>query len=270
MKYNCCQVSDICPKNKVCQRMNSLDQPWKRFTCECRDGYNGDSCSEPIMSCAGYANGHRRPGLYEVVDPDGQVYEVYCHFDSDGAWTLVQSYSFANRAMDQFKRPLSENLPFNENGLKWSGYRLSKAKMKWMTENSVLLRFTCDYEKHHNVSKSDFVEVPLHDIQSSGGDKVDILYPNITSDFWTRQIFPLRGKIGKNNLYQCQITFFVSLDWTLLVHVNYNTHKCNVKPRNCLKGSAYFGSYYGYTCFDEAHSCAQNANSTTQLWLGKR
>ena len=34
--------------------------------------------------------------MYKVVGSDKSVYEVYCHFDSDGAWTLVQSYSFAN------------------------------------------------------------------------------------------------------------------------------------------------------------------------------
>ncbi|XP_028408189.1 uncharacterized protein LOC114530768 [Dendronephthya gigantea] len=44
MSYDCCQVSGICPKKKICIPMPSLDQPWKRFTCECEEGYHGDDC----------------------------------------------------------------------------------------------------------------------------------------------------------------------------------------------------------------------------------
>ena len=89
MKYNCCQQSDLCPENKICKPINSLQQPWKRFTCECPDGYHGDDCHQPITSCDGYANSSRTSGWYKVVESAGSsVRDVYCHFDSDGAWTL--------------------------------------------------------------------------------------------------------------------------------------------------------------------------------------
>ena len=89
MKYNCCQQSDLCPENKICKPINSLQQPWKRFTCECPDGYYGGNCDLPIMSCQGYAHSFAKSGKYKVVDFNETVYEVYCHFDSDGgAWTL--------------------------------------------------------------------------------------------------------------------------------------------------------------------------------------
>ncbi|XP_028408168.1 delta and Notch-like epidermal growth factor-related receptor isoform X2 [Dendronephthya gigantea] len=49
MKYNCCQKSDICPGNKTCQP--TFVPSWKRFTCECPDGYFGDNCDEKTISC---------------------------------------------------------------------------------------------------------------------------------------------------------------------------------------------------------------------------
>ncbi|CAB4043664.1 Dihydrolipoyllysine-residue acetyltransferase component 3 of pyruvate dehydrogenase complex, partial [Paramuricea clavata] len=131
MKYNCCQQSGICPENKICKPVNSQEQPWKRFTCECPDGYHGDNCDQPITSCQGYAKGSRKSGMYKAVDSIvGLLYSVYCHFDSESAWTLVQSYSFANRSLGQFKKSLSNNRPISENALTWSGYRLSKARME--------------------------------------------------------------------------------------------------------------------------------------------
>ena len=70
--------------------------------------------------------------MYKVMDSVGDpLYEVYCHFDSDGAWTLVHSCSFANTngSDSQFKKSLSDNFPVGESGLAWSGYRLGKTKI---------------------------------------------------------------------------------------------------------------------------------------------
>jgi hypothetical protein len=100
--------------------------------------------------------------MYKVVGSDKSVYEVYCHFDSDGAWTLVQSYSFANGSkFEGFQNPISGNHPVSENALTWNGYRLSKDRMKYIQSNSVFLRFMCDYEKHHDMNKSDYLQIAL-------------------------------------------------------------------------------------------------------------
>jgi hypothetical protein len=106
------------------------------------------------------------------MDSEKTVYEVFCHFESDSAWTLVQSYSFANRSFDQFKKSLSEDRPISENALTWSGYRLSKARMESIKNNSTFLQFTCDYEKYLDIQKSDYVQIPLGNIKSrQGGSK---------------------------------------------------------------------------------------------------
>ena len=148
IKYNCCHQSNICPKNKICKPINFLKQkqkPWKRFTCECTGGYHGDNCDELIRSCGVYLDRRRESGMYQVVDSVNGSYEVYCHFDSDHvAWTLVQSYSFENRSLVQFKKSLSKDIPISENALTWSGYRLSKPRMKSIKNNSIFLQFTCN------------------------------------------------------------------------------------------------------------------------------
>ncbi|CAB4007280.1 Hypothetical predicted protein [Paramuricea clavata] len=139
-------------QNSICKPINSLKQPWKRFACECPEGYHGDNCDEPITSCGGYLDGPRKSGMYKVMDSEKSMHEVYCHFQSDVAWTLVQSYSFANGSSNsefkQVRKSLCESHPLRENALTWSGYRFSKARMESIKNNSTFLQFTCDYEKH--------------------------------------------------------------------------------------------------------------------------
>ena len=89
MKRNCCKEPSLCHQNERCKPLNSLAKPWKRFTCECKDGYHGNTC-EPIRSCQGYANSSQPSDWYKVVNTSaGSLVKVYCHFDSHRAWTLT-------------------------------------------------------------------------------------------------------------------------------------------------------------------------------------
>ena len=157
MRYNCCQQSGLCPKNKICKPLNSVDKPWKRFTCECPDGYRGDNCKQRIMSCKGYVDTHKKPGIYKVLAPDGSKYDVYCHFDSYGAWTLAQSYSYANRSLVGS----TGGHGLSENALEWSGYILQKNIIKSIATNSSKLLLTCNYVKYYDTLRSDHLEITL-------------------------------------------------------------------------------------------------------------
>ncbi|CAB4025698.1 PREDICTED: uncharacterized protein LOC107342716 [Paramuricea clavata] len=274
MKYNCCQQSGICRENKICKPVNSQEQPWKRFTCECPDGYHGDNCDQPITSCQGYAKGSRKPGMYKVVDSiGGPLYEVFCHFDSDSAWSLVQSYSFANRSLDQFKKSLSNNRPISENALTWSGYRLGKARMESIRNNSSFLQFTCDYEKHIDLNQSDFVQLELQNLKTTfGGNNVDVLeLSGCTSYVLVRNG---RGKIGEYDLNYCKIKLCQFPDWPLhVVFENSDPPSCMFNAVSCSGYTyEYFGSFH-YSidyCVKRVHRCIQNGNSTTQLWFSTR
>ena len=266
MKYNCCQQSDLCPKNKICKPIKSPQQPWKRFTCECPDGYHGDNCkcNEPITSCTGYANGSRISGMYKVVGSDRSLYQVYCHFDSDGAWTLLQSYSFAKK-FREFKRSLALNLPVSENVLTWSGYRLRKSRMKSIQKNTHLLRFTCDYEKYDDIKKSDYLQVP-------GYKKIVDVF---TLKHTYKSISGHEGKIGGVKLQNCKVYLRYSNLLALHIHITRKS-KCHFTQQpmsgnslTCVLGINfhYFGNYVT-RCSDKTHLCVQNSSSTSQLWLG--
>ena len=269
MKYNCCQQSGLCPENQTCKPINSQEQPWKRFTCECRDGYHGENCDQPIMSCQGYAQGSRMSGMYKVIGSDGTVYEVYCHFDPDGAWTLAQSYSFANKSRDQFQKSLSEDLPLSENALTWSGYKLSKARMESIKNNSTFLQFTCDYEKYLDIKNSDYVQIPLENIkmwEEESEEVRDVLELNGFASYVT--IGKGRVKIGENDLSDCQIRLYQSTQTQLYVD-RISGCTSNVLPCTHSYYYNFFSSYYfPSACVKKIHRCVQNANSTTQLWFG--
>ena len=270
MKYNCCQQSGLCLKNEICKPINSLQQPWKRFTCECPDGYHGHNCDQPITSCQGYANGSRKSGMYKVVDSDlKSVYEVFCYFDSDGAWTLVQSFSFANGSgatkFTQFQNPLSNDLPVGEKYPAWRGYRLGKARMTSIEKNSVLLRFTCNHQaKTDNVRESDYLQLLLNDVQR-----------NVVELSGYSSNFPIQhGKIGEMKLkHGCLFNLFQY--YSMNVHASNYLYTCGITPSftesHCNTKSRYsvFGDYNtANACFERTHGCLINSESTTQLWFG--
>ncbi len=270
MKYNCCQQSDLCPQNKICKPLNSPQQPWKRFTCECPDGYHGDNCDKPIRSCSGYLG--RESGMYKVVDSSNSLYEVYCHFDSDVAWTLVQSYSFANSSLDQFNKPLFDDAPVREDDLTWSGYRLSKSRMRSIKYNSNFLQLTCNYEKTRYITQSDYVEIPLLDIKKSGQNVDVLLFYGGTNHI---SVAVRYGKIGGYDLHHCQI--WLNLEWNSPLHVHIeitSSAQCKFHGVNCAgRDKNFFGGYFVTSvddCRKQVHSCIQNDNSTTQLWFGIR
>ncbi|XP_028403472.1 uncharacterized protein LOC114526154 isoform X2 [Dendronephthya gigantea] len=257
-KYNCCQEQGICSENKLCKPMQSLSQPWKRFTCECPNGYHGDNCEKLLItSCKGYQNRSLKSGIYKVLDSNMLLYNVYCHFDSNTRWTLVQSHSFENSSkLLQFTGPVSEDHPVNELVPIWSGYRLSKARMQTIYSQSDFLLFTCDYEKEQDKEELDYYRVGLRNIIN-----YDIFHPpSLISDIISTHIGKINGKI----LNSCYTFLSQSKYWTLYV---YFSKSCQpLESNNC---TGYFGSY-GNTgaCLGGIYRCVESENSTTQLWFG--
>ncbi|CAB3983898.1 Hypothetical predicted protein [Paramuricea clavata] len=253
---NCrCQSFQIC-QNTKCQLCSSHKQENSSLLHEKKDCiYAIDNCDELIRSCGGYLDRHREPGMYQVVDSVNGLYEVYCHFDSDHvAWTLV----------------LSKDISISENALTWSGYRLSKPRMKSIKNNSIFLQFTCDYEKYLDLKISDYAQIDLRNIRTwSGDEKVDVLEFSGYTHHDT--IGKGRGKIGEYDLNLCQIRLHQGTDWSL--HVIFIDSKSAVNPAYtgnlfaCTEdGFGFFGYYYYLRdCGKRFHRCVKNAHSTTQL-----
>lgn len=56
------------------------------FSCEFPNSYCGKDSKQPITSCHYYANRSLKSATYKVVDFSKiTVFEVFCHFDSEGA-----------------------------------------------------------------------------------------------------------------------------------------------------------------------------------------
>ena len=274
MLFNCCQQPGLCSENKICKTFNSPTKPWKRFTCECPAGYHGNDCQTPITSCQGYAKISGKSGMYKLVDSvDNSLYEVYCHFESGSAWTLVLSSSHKNTG-DVLKISLSQNWPMNENALTWSSYRLRKNRMQSIKGNSTFVQLSCDFEKHYDIQKLDHVQMPLESFEN--GNIADILE---IEDNYTpfADIDEGRGRIGGNDLYGCRIRLHQKTNRPLHVHFKKSgtgPSGCTISNFPCSSGGRYFDSYLSISCGDECdcdnivHRCVQNNLSTTQLWFG--
>ena len=203
--------------------------------------------------------------MYKIRDSvNDPLHEVYCHFDSDGAWTLVQSFSFANHTGNiQFRKPLSANQPVSENVVTWSGYRLSKARMESISQNSDQLRSTCAFEKEHDVNQTDYLQMLLHKDQlkqyiTTTEQEKYILAPNY------------RGKINEIDLKGCKIKLHQNDNDGFHVHIDDGAGQRCTKPAAPTKCDKFHYFSYFPNCLLHTHRCTQNEMSTSQLWFGKK
>ena len=200
-----------------------------------------------------------------IIGQSDKIYEVYCHFDSDGAWTLVQSFSFENHAVNdsQFKKPLTEGYPISAVVVTWSGYRLPIGRMRSISKDSEQIRFTCDFEKVHDVNSSDYLRISLTNDDMKKfikNPEKNLEIPSTSYD----------GKINGYYLNGCKIELHQNTKEGFHVHVREESLcKCDIpeKPNNC-EGFRFFSYFSDENCLQPVHRCTQYKNSTSQLWFG--
>ena len=214
--------------------------------------------------------------MYKLVDSvDNSLYEVYCHFESGIAWTLVLSNSYKTSS-DELKISLSRNWPMNGNALGWSSYRLRETRMQSIKGNSTFIQLSCDFEKHYDIQKLDHVQMPLESFEN--GTIADIL--EIEDDYTSYDnIAEGRGKIGGDDLYGCQIKLHQTKNRPLHVHFSQKKSDtgpfgCTISDFPCSSGGKYFNSYLSTSCGNACdcdnivHRCMQNNLSTTLMHDG--
>ncbi len=182
MGINCCMISQPCFNGGTCVPQYSAVNA-SRFTCQCTkyyrgkqcqdcaEGYTGHLCQTPVKSCRGYKNGSRIAKIYKIFDQNMNLYPVFCDFDKDRAWTLIQSYKFENH--DHFKSSFVSNKPNRTNAPNFKSYRMSKFRMGKVAQDSSKWRITCDYESGKKISYTDYVETSLKklDILTFNGNR---------------------------------------------------------------------------------------------------
>ena len=98
-------------------------------------GIDGAVIKSFPQTCLDYLkDGVQANGYYSVAGQNGETTIVYCDFTSEpgSAWTLVMSWSLANKNLAAFKsNPLTENVPVNEKTPNWIAYRLPKPEMSF-------------------------------------------------------------------------------------------------------------------------------------------
>ena len=255
---NCCLTSQPCLHNGICIPL--LDKN-KRFNCKCIDGYTGHRCTEKAKSCRAFLNGNQKAGNFQIYDNNDNLYTVYCSFDDQMAWTLVQSFKYSNRG--GYMTPIYTNDPKNENSPSWEDYRLSWSRMNDIHEDSnSKWRLTCNFGKDGPV-QTDYVRathagVPLLDSATSQHNECK-----------TVEFIDIRNK----SCIDCKVLIAHGLTeiWPIHVDSYYSEirHDCSAdfSPSNdCgMKGEDNFGNY---RCVNNKHRCSAANESTTQLWFG--
>ncbi|XP_028403730.1 uncharacterized protein LOC114526345 [Dendronephthya gigantea] len=255
---NCCLTSEPCLNNGVCIPSFTNNT---RFTCKCIDGYTGHRCNTKLAptppqkpkSCHAFLNVNQGAGLYKIFDNDDKEYTVRCSFDSNMAWTVVQSYEYSQRG--GFRKPIYEDDAKNEDIPSWKYYRLSKPRMESIHQDSnPKWRLTCNFNTDGFVA-TDYVIATHADVPLLPSNSVHDGCKIVES-------VNIRGKSCSN----CKVVVRHKQSWG--IHLDsYDSYRVcfNEFPGSRICGEDNFGYYL---CRNTEHRCSSTEGSTTQLWFG--
>ena len=253
---NCCLTSQPCFHEGICIPL--LDKN-ERFNCECADGYTGPRCTKKAKSCRAFLNGNQQAGNFQIFDKDDNLYTVYCSFDDEIPWTLVQSFKYSKR--NERKVPIYQDNPKNQNFPSWSDYRLSFSRMNGIHEDSnSKWRLTCNFNRDGPVY-TDYVRTthaaaPLLNSAISQYDECKTVeYIDIRTHSCTNcQVLVAHGARG---------------EWPLHIDSYYSTRRCSAHfPESKACNGSGEDNFGYYDCANAKHRCSATEESTTQVWFG--
>ena len=188
--------------------------------------------------------------LYETNNP----ITVYCDTTSEpgSVWTLVMSYIFENKDMEQFgsNGAMQNDGPVNEHLPNWNFYRMSLAQMRHVKSQSTHWRVTCSFPTH-KVDYTDYVRGNFTDFDimtlKGYGECKKVEYVNV------------RG-------HRCAHCTLRWRQYGRAAHLDGSTAGCQFQPtKDALSHEDNFGLY---SVYNGDFRCSSGPLYTTNWWFG--
>ena len=195
-----------------------------------------------------------KPEAQSAVYGLNDTIQTYCDFNSEAgkAWTLIESFSLANKALYQ-NQTFYYDYPQNERNVNWNSFRLSYQAMVSIRNDSTHWRATCDFPS--GLDLTDYARAALVD--------TDILTFVNQDECRRYEFISVRGiscsnctgmLVQRDNQHMHTDSYWSGLN------------RCQWNPgAGAVKGEDNFGFY---NVINPQHKCTNNSNSTTQWWLG--
>ncbi|XP_028411750.1 uncharacterized protein LOC114534498 [Dendronephthya gigantea] len=200
--------------------------------------------------------GSTSDGYYKIYnEEDNSLDSVYCDMVPEvaAAWTLVESFSRANKDEDSFKKhPLKTNAPVNEKSANFIRYRMSQPQMISLKAKSTHWRATCSFPVNgvdgRDQARGNFKDFDIMTYIGSGLCK-QMEYVNI------------RG----HECSQCTARWWAVRN-TYNLAIDSSHGGCEFVP---TAGSVPSEDNFGvYNTINPYFRCMATASSTTNWWFG--
>ena len=184
---------------------------------------------------------------------------AYCDLSSEpgAAWTLVMSWSLANKDLPQIKsKAFTQDAPVNHNTPNWYSYRQTLARMRSVRSRSTYWRATCSFDQmrqkidYRDYLRGKFSDFDIMTYVSGFGNCLSVDYVNIRGN--------AAGSGAKAEFWQTANTYFL--------HISINSHCSGFNPHpGKVSSEDNFGYYYNV---NKNFRCTMGDASTTQWWFG--
>jgi hypothetical protein len=168
-------------------------------------------------------------------------------------WTLVMSFTRANRKWDQFKyKAMYEDAPAKEYSPNWSNYQMSLNQMTDLKNKTTHWRATCSFTTYRFDIHTNYVRAVFTDFDLMGA-------------FWDKCKKVDYISVMSQSCSECTSHWWQSSKYNYAPHIYADDpgDKCDVKSDKSYK--TYFGAYDSYST---AFRCTATSDSTTNYWFG--
>ena len=239
----------------------------RRYRCKCQPGFTGENCQHTPKSCRNlYSSDPTLPsGKYTLYDGTDTSFKAYCDFtiESGKVWTLVMSYTFGNNP-NYWRKPLFDDNARNENEANWVDYRLSKARMATIQNDTTHWRITCNYDTKSITDGIDYLRVKntVVNMLTYDADQVPVNERCLRVEYLN-----IRG----TSCTDCTLALIQRPTWMLFTSKGRNQNSaCDWQYPNgyATCGGLTEENFGGYECHNSHFRCTASSSSTTQMWFG--